>query len=121
MTDAGRERTQSGPHHIHDTCHESGHVGVDGEGGEAPLEECRLNESGQVETVGMRESESRGRAVTNIVIVNRLLRPIIIKMDPVSSGGAFSRSIECAWLQSTHPSKFRLLCTVYILLRDICW
>ena len=61
MTDAGKERTRSGPLHIHN-CHESGHVGEEGEGGEAPWEKRRLNERGKVERVGMRESESRGRA-----------------------------------------------------------
>lgn len=65
MTDVGRERTPSGPLHTHDTCHESGHVGVgeeEGERGAASSKKCRLNDSGQVERVGMRESKNRGRA-----------------------------------------------------------
>lgn len=50
MTDAGRERKRCGPLHIRDTRHESDHAGEEeGEGGEAPLEKCRLNESGRVE------------------------------------------------------------------------
>ena len=59
MTDAGRERTRSGPLHIHDLCHGRGHVGEEGERGEALLEKRRMNESEQkLERVGMRESES---------------------------------------------------------------